>query len=112
MAPIITDRLRELQRLRARIDQEIQAELLRAATDGGHTRPHDTTPAPARPAVPTAEEIAAAHGVTSLQVKEWGLSVGLIPEIRRGRLSLDLAKAYAAEHRPSTPPTSTGDIRP
>lgn len=97
-------RLERLTRLRQRIDHEIAAEELRTATDGGrhHAVLTSTEKVLARLEDYTAEQIIAAVRVTALDVKQWGVDQGLIPEIRRGRLSHELAVAYAEHHTTST----------
>lgn len=83
-------RLQQLQALRTRIDQEIQAELLRVHIDeAGRVRPREPA---------TTAELLVHHDLTSHQVKAWAHQQGLIPAVTRGRVSRALVEAYLEQN--------------
>ena len=101
-------RLQQLEALRARLDHEINVE--RRRTIIAEHRP--ATPAPPPPREPTPRDDLDGRpdvtgfalttrtllddlDVTPRQVKEWAVSVGLIPAVTRGRVSLELVRSYA-----------------
>jgi hypothetical protein len=96
----------ELGKLLARLDDEIRTE--------GGTPPPAPQPAPRRQppvrGLKGAEEYAAAlmahYGVAAVDVKRWAVSAGLLDQVRRGRVALELVEAYAAHH-PTTPERNT-----
>lgn len=82
----VGDRLGHLLKLRDRVNQEIATEqrlLLQA------TQPPDTS----------VQGRLAALGVDAIVVKQWALEHGLIPEIKRGRISGHLVDAYAVHQQ-------------
>lgn len=91
MSGVTTEtRLEQLLRLRERIELEITQE--RTKTLGR----------PRLPGLQPDEELQAAmarRGITSAEVKQWAHRVGLLPVIRRGRVSRNLVAAYLDVHR-------------
>ena len=89
-------RLEQLQALQRRIHHEIQIELRKA--------PGPKAPAkkPRKQEGPNVvQQRLAELGVTTRTVKEWGITQGLITEIKRGRIGITLVDAYAAAHASS-----------
>lgn len=86
-------RLEQLRKLRTRIEQEIAAEERRLALEGMRVFQR---PARGRNRV---DELLAELGATAGDVKRWALAAGLITEIRRGRVGLQLVEAYAQARR-------------
>lgn len=87
MSGVVTGtRLDQLKALRRRLDHEIAVEA-RRMLDGPRpirkaTRPRSYT------------ERLGGRGIEARQVKEWAVANGLLPEVKRGRVSLDLIEAY------------------
>jgi hypothetical protein len=91
-------RLERLYTLRRQINQEIAALELETALDGGRRRP-EAPAAPVAPKQPYRDRVTVSLdslGVTGQQVKVWAFEQGLVPELRRGRVSARLVEAYAA----------------
>lgn len=102
-------RLEQLEALRRRLDHEIAVER-RAAILAAPCTDHDTTTGrqPTGKRAPTGTgkgSDAVAHarleelGVTTRQVKQWAVSVGLIPALVRGRVALPIIEKYAEAHQ-------------
>lgn len=84
--------LERLERLRDRIEVEIRAEKQRLGrVDIARERMRSV------PVAPVQERLRAA-GICSRDVKAWARSVGLIEEMKRGRLAPELLDAYLAAH--------------
>lgn len=81
--------IRELEALAKRIDDEIALieppVIFREARTSRGTVPLD--------------QMLADLGVSSTEVKEWGVAQGLLDAVKRGRVSRVLVETYAAAHR-------------
>lgn len=96
-------RLDLLERLRVKIDQEIAVERRKLALNGPGPRARfDVFEKPKRKAPEPAagERLIAELGVTTRDVKVWAVSVGLLDQVRRGRVAGSVVDAYALAHRP------------
>lgn len=92
-------RLDQLLALRRQVDQEIATERRRLALDVGH-RPAATLHVDEPPPKGDASVAALArHRLTAKQVKVWAVSVGLLDEVKRGRVAADLVHAYVDAHQ-------------
>lgn len=81
---VVTDRLQELYRLRARVDLEIRQEEHRARVYAG--------------AVITPVKLSANTRVAAVTVRRWAQANG-IPVGKRGRIGEDVYAAYFKAHR-------------
>lgn len=88
-------RLEQLQALRRRIDHEIAVEAARLVDEQAGRRRPPTYERGSRTPEPVIE-LLNQHGLTALQVKQWAHHAGLIDRITRGRVALDLVRAYIA----------------
>lgn len=79
-------RLDQLKALRRRLDHEIAIEARRSLDAPTARR--------SKPRTRTYRERLEARGIEARQVKEWAVANGLLPEVKRGRVSLDLIEAY------------------
>lgn len=82
-------RLQQLERLAARIQYEIAVEHARLhLSDNNGCTSHEK---PATTSTGRLEQL----GVTSLEVKHWAVTVGLLHHVARGRIALSIVEAYA-----------------
>lgn len=90
-------RLEQLERLKAKVDLEIAAERRRLALDERFVTfqraDHDRRRVDATKA--RLEQL----GVTAKDVKVWAVGVGLLADVKRGRVARELVEKYA-EARP------------
>ncbi|TAJ21807.1 MAG: hypothetical protein EPO65_00470 [Dehalococcoidia bacterium] len=96
-------RLDLLERLRVKIDQEIAVERRKLALNAPgprarfevYEKPKRKAPEPS-----AGDRLLVELGVTAHEVKVWAVSVGILDQIRRGRVAGHVVDAYALAHRP------------
>lgn len=86
-------RLDQLLDLRRRLDLEIAQERMQSWRDGNGPRPQSLKPSHR---FNSADILLREIGATAHDVKVWALEAGLISEVKRGRVGIDLVKAYAS----------------
>lgn len=95
-------RLERLERLRVEIDQEIAQERRRLVLDSPPlARRFEVYEKPKRKAPSTGDQLMRELGVTANDVKVWAVSVGILDQVRRGRVASHVVDSYAqAHHQP------------
>lgn len=95
-------RVEQLERLLARVQQELAVERLKERTDQvdlrGGIRTHAEAPASRVVAEQRRERANEVHQISARAVKEWAHAQGLIPHVPRGRVNPALVEAYEEAH--------------
>ena len=98
-------RLEQLLDLRRQVNLQIELEVRNdpreaarlGLTGGGDTPPRARQKSPGQ-SLNVAERRLAELGVSSTDVKAWAVQQGLLPEVKRGRIGINLVEQYAAAH--------------